>query len=203
MSFSRNDVKWISFSSESNKQEICYRKYSKPLASLSFSVVVSVFIKKGKECYSVFYTILLCKKDSQFIVIFSALKQYCNGALVFLVSGRSRRGRTGYSPWLFLGRIPLSMELSDTVVYLKVFKQSNCIELLACGVFLKNERKNLEWNAFLLWLSVGSRNWSARAQRTCQDWWWCYRFIWNHQRKFFQLSYHCSKLGKTTKQPSG
>lgn len=62
MSFSRNDVKWISFSSESNKQEICYRKYSKPLASLSFSVVVSVVIKKGKECYSVLYTILRCVK---------------------------------------------------------------------------------------------------------------------------------------------
>lgn len=42
------------------------------------------------------------------------------------------------------------MELSDTVVYLKVVKQSNCIELFACGVFLKNERNNLEWNAFLL-----------------------------------------------------
>ena len=62
MSFSRKDVKWISFLSESNKQEICYRKYSKPLASLSFSVVVSVFIKKRKEFYSVLYMILRCVK---------------------------------------------------------------------------------------------------------------------------------------------
>ena len=40
------------------------------------------------------------------------------------------------------------MELSDTVVYLKVVKQSNCIELLACGVFLKNERKILNGTHF-------------------------------------------------------
>ena len=103
MSFSRKDVKLIFFSSESNKQEICYRKYSEPLASLSFSVFVSVVIKKRKEFYSVLYTILRCvKKDSQFVVIFSALKQYRNGALVFLVSGRSRRGRTGYSSILIV-----------------------------------------------------------------------------------------------------
>ena len=62
MSFSRKDVKLIFFSSESNKQEICYRKYSEPLASLSFSVVVSVVIKKRKEFYSVLYMILRCVK---------------------------------------------------------------------------------------------------------------------------------------------
>ena len=98
MSFSRKDVKWIFFSSESNKQEICYRKYSKPLASLSFSVFVSVVIKKRKEFYSVLYTILRCVKKILNLSwsSVSALKQYRNGALVFLVSGRSRRGRTGY-----------------------------------------------------------------------------------------------------------
>lgn len=40
------------------------------------------------------------------------------------------------------------MELSDTVVYLKVVKQSNCIELLACGVSLKMNEKILNGTHF-------------------------------------------------------